>query len=507
MDGGASTQWPAAACSDIYRWAEVNRFSTLNSDASRVDRMMRRLSIARTGLVSKGLALAKGPGLGHVDIIDCFHVAGWCVPVHGHWPAVLEIAVDGKTVGHAVASRYRGDLESAGLLDGRVAFEFQFDGSVGLLERADVRVRRVDDGAVLPGVVAASDASFPLDLNAPVWVTSLDSVESLPGGMTQARVLVNAPRRPADLSVTGGELMKGSMEVDAERVSRHPGWRLARSTPYRITATIRPDGPVSWIAIPSEANAESLATRVPVTVDASWHTLAGELNYQRTCGAAATRMSQVATGFGTAMKVDEMIRRFGDLQGPARLLDWGTGAGRVAIPLKRVIRPDDEVIGVDVDEVNVRWCQENLDDIPVALSDIYPPLDLADDSVDVVFGVSVMTHLPQPSQVVWLRELRRIVRPGGLVLLTVHGDHAVIQRRISGRMAQDLRQFGISDTLRDPVISVREPGYYRGTFQTRAQVEATWGRELPIVAYLPMASGNFQDFVVMRKPDESTAPR
>jgi len=39
-----------------------------------------------------------------------------------------------------------------------------------------------------------------------------------------------------------------------------------------------------------------------------------------------------------------------------------------------------------------------------------------------VIGYSVFTHLTEAMQRQWLEELRRITAPGGLVLVTAHGD-------------------------------------------------------------------------------------
>jgi hypothetical protein len=38
-----------------------------------------------------------------------------------------------------------------------------------------------------------------------------------------------------------------------------------------------------------------------------------------------------------------------------------------------------------------------------------------------------MTHLTEGAQYAWLKELRRILRPGGLCLLSTHGEYAFLR--------------------------------------------------------------------------------
>ncbi|MGY1688890.1 class I SAM-dependent methyltransferase [Geodermatophilus sp. SYSU D01105] len=58
------------------------------------------------------------------------------------------------------------------------------------------------------------------------------------------------------------------------------------------------------------------------------------------------------------------------------------------------------------------------------MSKAWPPLPFDDGRFDLVLGYSVFTHLPVDHQDAWLAELRRVTRPGGLLLLTVHGRSA-----------------------------------------------------------------------------------
>ena len=53
---------------------------------------------------------------------------------------------------------------------------------------------------------------------------------------------------------------------------------------------------------------------------------------------------------------------------------------------------------------------------------LLPPLGYADDAFDLVYSLSVFTHLPEGMQLDWIKELRRVISPGGYLLITTHGE-------------------------------------------------------------------------------------
>ncbi|TMA58757.1 MAG: class I SAM-dependent methyltransferase [Deltaproteobacteria bacterium] len=103
-----------------------------------------------------------------------------------------------------------------------------------------------------------------------------------------------------------------------------------------------------------------------------------------------------------------------------RLLDWGCGCGRLSLHLV-ADHVAAEHFGCDIDAEAVAWCAENVGGTFSAIAPV-PPTEFPAGFFDVVIGYSVFTHLTEVMQRQWLEELRRITAPGGLVLVTVHGD-------------------------------------------------------------------------------------
>lgn len=99
-----------------------------------------------------------------------------------------------------------------------------------------------------------------------------------------------------------------------------------------------------------------------------------------------------------------------------RVLDFGCGCGRVARPF--LARTGARMTGCDVQARMVAWCLAYLEgDWRVTRND--PPLPFAAGSFDVVYALSVFTHLPDAATRGWLAELARVTRPGGLALLSL----------------------------------------------------------------------------------------
>jgi SAM-dependent methyltransferase len=51
-----------------------------------------------------------------------------------------------------------------------------------------------------------------------------------------------------------------------------------------------------------------------------------------------------------------------------------------------------------------------------------PPLKYTDEFFDLIYSISVFTHLSEHVQKEWMRELNRVLKKNGFVLITVHGE-------------------------------------------------------------------------------------
>ncbi len=129
----------------------------------------------------------------------------------------------------------------------------------------------------------------------------------------------------------------------------------------------------------------------------------------------------LATGAEAIDSFDGLLTRHGG--GFARagtVLDFGCGCGRLVRHLPA--RTDAALYGTDLNARLADWCAQNLPG-RFSTNGLRPPLAYQDAQFDVMYALSVFTHLREETQRAWLVEFARILKPGGLALITFHDEH------------------------------------------------------------------------------------
>ncbi len=184
------------------------------------------------------------------------------------------------------------------------------------------------------------------------------------------------------------------------------------------------------------------------------------------------------------------------------IFELGCGTAR----LLRHFRCIDGVrlVGSDVNPEMIEWCKANLPEIEFYHNELTPPLSFAEDnSFDFMLASSVFTHIPLDTQELWLAEMQRILRPGGIFICSVLGqNHASLL--LGTEEMNKLREKGSYTLTSDDsqaTYSTRVGGSAWDVFQTRAEVIRVFGSFFQIVDYIPGG----QDFLVLRKPDPAVS--
>lgn len=142
---------------------------------------------------------------------------------------------------------------------------------------------------------------------------------------------------------------------------------------------------------------------------------------------------------GSAEWLTGLIKRYSSVDG-VRILDWGCGPGRIIRHLPLFIGNSCELTGTDYNERSIKWCRENLKGINFTINGSDALLPFPDNYFDIIYGLSVFTHLPVEKHNEWKDELARILKQGGIILFTTQGENF-----ITNLTATELKKFKLGE--------------------------------------------------------------
>jgi SAM-dependent methyltransferase len=207
----------------------------------------------------------------------------------------------------------------------------------------------------------------------------------------------------------------------------------------------------------------------------------------------ADEIAFLAFGDAIASGVKQiLIAEARPLESFQRILDFGCGCGRVIRFFEEVAKSC-ELFATDIDLEAISWCQENLKGLATFnRNHDEPPLDFAPDSFDIILAISVFTHLPESLEQAWLGELKRIARPGAILLLSVHGQRCFWNVPSASYDELDRRGFcyapcGATEGL---------PDYYQTSFHSETYIREHWSKFFYLRRIVALGS---QDVVVCQK--------
>ena len=222
------------------------------------------------------------------------------------------------------------------------------------------------------------------------------------------------------------------------------------------------------------------------------------------------------TGLVDVLRCLELYERHRGPVAPERtvLLDLGCGCGRLCRFLNDLERW--EAHASDVNPDLVHWCQETLPGVRTVLNEPAPPLPYLQEQFDLIYSLSIFTHLPETRANAWLTELHRVLAPGGLLILSTSGSKAVeiikgskthqemmmIDYSSALEIERTLADRGIVFLQYSPdVLNVARAGSdYGNTFIHPSYVHTFWNNQnFEIVEHIAGGVRGWQDLVVLRR--------
>jgi ubiquinone/menaquinone biosynthesis C-methylase UbiE len=189
-------------------------------------------------------------------------------------------------------------------------------------------------------------------------------------------------------------------------------------------------------------------------------------------------------------RVGKAVESFGEI------LDFGCGCGRTAIWFSNTGKSV-HLSGTDIDTAAIDWCRQCLAFATFEVNQPTPPLRYQAHSFDLVYALSVFTHLNEDYQLLWLRELQRVTKPKGFVLLSLHGSYYWSQ--MPPREIEEIKSKGLLFLQAPKPMQGLFPEWYQNAYHSPEYVFSTYAQYFDILAYIPQGLDDCQDMVLMQR--------
>lgn len=117
-----------------------------------------------------------------------------------------------------------------------------------------------------------------------------------------------------------------------------------------------------------------------------------------------------------------------------------------------------------------------------------------------MIGISVVTHLREADQFLWLAELQRVTKRGGLLLLSVRGPVHWSLQKLPSESYVSLEREGFIDVGRNPQLRevIGDRSFYRDVQHSRDYIFANWRKYFDVLDIVD-GIATHHDIVVLRR--------
>lgn len=180
-----------------------------------------------------------------------------------------------------------------------------------------------------------------------------------------------------------------------------------------------------------------------------------------------------------------------------KILDFGCGCGRIIRSLRNNLSAG-YLYGTDIDPDVIAWLKENYKGMAeFSVNPHLPPTLYADEMFDLIYSVSIFTHLPEDMQFAWLNELKRIAKPGAYLIFTTHRQN---QHYIWSLTPQKIfEEKGFYYDAEVDWAPEGLPSFYKIAFHSEEYIRKEWSKYFNVLNFFPNGLDNTQDIVLLQK--------
>lgn len=99
-------------------------------------------------------------------------------------------------------------------------------------------------------------------------------------------------------------------------------------------------------------------------------------------------------GKNTAEWLVELFQKHIELKNKS-ILDLGCGPGRIVRHLPEIVDASCSFFGTDCNANSIKWCKSNIKNVDFNLNNLDADLPYKDNSLDVIYGISIFTRLSE----------------------------------------------------------------------------------------------------------------
>jgi SAM-dependent methyltransferase len=205
-----------------------------------------------------------------------------------------------------------------------------------------------------------------------------------------------------------------------------------------------------------------------------------------------------------------------DFSTDTAVMDFGCGWGRHYRFFLRDVSTE-HFWGIDIDDSMIQVCKEAIKVGQFERCDISPPLRFPNDCFDIIYSYSVFSHLSEKVHLGWISEFSRILRPGGMLIVsTLKREHVYVWENYlkdeNPFWLQALRKSGfevkkaVNDLKNGEFLycpigggGIRDSTFYGEAIIGPKYIERRWAPFMNFVEYVGQPSKGPQALIVMQK--------